>query len=61
MSLRSCQLGNTLAKDGYDKLDASNTAVAVQETPQHKGSQGRWTSFQNHYALSTQNDPTWWT
>ena len=34
VSLRSRQLGNTLAKDGYDKFDANNTAVAVQETPQ---------------------------
>ena len=37
VSLRTRQLGNTLAKDGYDKLEASSSAVAVQETPDSKG------------------------
>ena len=37
VSLRTRQLGNTLSKDGYDKLEASSAAVAVQETPASKG------------------------
>ena len=57
MSLRSRQLGNTLTKDGYDRLDAANAAVAVQETPDTKGGRGRWTLFQDHYEKSIQTDP----
>ena len=56
VSLRARQLGNTLAKDGYDKLEASSSAVAVQETPDSKGGRGQWISFQNHYEKSIVKD-----
>ena len=56
MSLRTRQLGNTLAKDGYDKLEASSSAVAVQETPASKGGGGQWISFQDHYEKSIMKD-----
>ena len=55
-SLRTRQLGNTLAKDGYDKLEASSAAVAVQETPDSKGGRGQWISFQDHYGKSIMMD-----
>ena len=56
VSLRTRQLGNTLAKDGYDKLEASSAAVAVQETPASKGGGGQWISFQDHYEKSIMKD-----
>ena len=45
-SLRTKELGNFVAKEGCDPVEARSSAVAVENTPDHH----EWGSFQKHFS-----------
>ena len=52
-SLRATELGNYVAKEGCDTVEACSSAVAVDDTPEHPV----WGSFQEHFSKQAEKIP----
>ena len=53
-SLRTMQLNGTVAKEGYDPVEANSNGVAVEQKP---AVAGRESSFQDDFAQKSKTDP----
>ena len=54
-SLRTMQLNGTVAKEGYDPVEANSNGVAVEQKPAVAGVAG--SSFQEDFAQKSKTDP----
>ena len=54
-SLRTMQLNGTVAKEGYDRIEANSNGVAVEEKPAVAGGSG--TMFQDAFEKNLKSDP----